>query len=94
MSQGGKQYGTHSERLVTIEVRLDENARAHEHLNKKLDKHGDKIDGVRTDVSEIKSALRGMQGFGKGVVFAFSAIAAMVGSAVAALWQKIFDGGA
>lgn len=91
MSQEGRQHGSTAERLARIETRLDDGSKRHEAIDKKLDQHGQKIDDIHHDVVEIKLNLTRMQGFGRGIVFAFSSVAAMIGAAIAAVWDRLTD---
>lgn len=93
MSDKGRQHGTHAERLARVEAKIDSHADKMDTHASKMDENGKRVEAIQHDVTEIKIFLKGMQGFGRGMVFAASSFAALVGGTIATLWDKIIGGG-
>jgi uncharacterized BrkB/YihY/UPF0761 family membrane protein len=70
------------ERIARLEQRADDGQIDHAQLV-------EKFDAMASDIHDIKEKLSNWRGFFSGMVFAISALAALIGAAVTTLWHRL-----
>ena len=88
---------THEERVSKLEQKVSDNEvhnnSAHERIAANLIRHDADLKAIRTDVHAIRLQMEKFKGFWSGVIATIGVIAASLGAALMALWEKITGGG-
>lgn len=79
------------ERIASLEAKQGYADDQRSVIFRKLEEQDQDLKAIRSDVHAIREQLSGAKGFWTGITVAVSAIAAVIGGAAAALWQRLFS---